>query len=67
MGENGQGMEMDPSGGMKRKRDDLEPILEAQGQKLQEMHQINMQILEQLKNIKQQLNARQLDCKSEQP
>ena len=60
-------MEMDPSGGMKRKRDDLEPILEAQGQKLQEMHQINMQILEQLKNIKQQLNARQLDCKSEQP
>ena len=67
MGENGQGMEMDPSGGMKRKRDDLEPILEAQGQKLQELHQINVQILEQLKNIKQQLNARQLDCKGEQP
>jgi len=67
MGENGQGMEMDPSGGMKRKRDDLEPMLEAQGQKLQELHQINVQILEQLKNIKQQLNARQLDCKGEQP
>ncbi len=58
---------MDPSGGMKRKRDDLEPMLEAQGQKLQELHQINVQILEQLKNIKQQLNARQLDCKGEQP
>ena len=67
MGENSQGMEMDPSGGMKRKRDDLEPMLEAQGQKLQELHQINVQILEQLKNIKQQLNARQLDCKGEQP
>tara|TARA_B100000787_G_scaffold35050_1_gene24366 strand:- start:274 stop:456 length:183 start_codon:yes stop_codon:yes gene_type:complete len=60
-------MEIDPSGGMKRKRDDLEPMLEAQGQKLQELHQINVQILEQLKNIKQQLNARQLDCKGEQP
>jgi len=66
-GENGRGDEMDPLGGMKRKRDDLEPMLEAQGQKLQELHQINVQILEQLKNIKQQLNARQLDCKGEQP
>jgi len=67
VGENGQGMEMDPSGGMKRKRDDLEPMLEAQGQKLQELHQINVQILEQLKNIKQQLSARQLDSKAAQP
>merc|ERR1719148_245441 len=50
-GENGRGDEMDPLGGMKRKRDDLEPMLEAQGQKLQELHQINVQILEQLKNI----------------
>ena len=64
VGENGQGMEMDPSGGMKRKRDDLEPMLEAQGQKLQELHQINVQILEQLKTIKQQLSARQLDSKA---
>jgi hypothetical protein len=60
-------MEMDPSGGMKRKRDDLEPMLEAQGQKLQELHQINVQILEQLKNIKQQLSTRQLDSKAKQP
>ena len=67
VGENGQGMEMDPSGGMKRKRDDLEPMLEAQGQKLQELHQINVQILEQLKSIKQQLSARQLDSKAAQP
>lgn len=52
---------------MKRKRDDLEPMLEAQGQKLQELHQINVQILEQLKNIKQQLSTRQLDSKAEQP
>jgi len=57
----------DPAGGTKRKRDDLEPMLEAQGQKLQELHQINVQILEQLKNIKQQLNARKLDCKAEKP
>ena len=52
---------------LKRKRDDLEPMLEAQGQKLQELHQINVQILEQLKNIKQQLSARQLDSKAAQP
>lgn len=52
---------------MKRKRDDLEPMLEAQGQKLQELHQINVQILEQLKNIKQQLSTRQLDSKAKQP
>ena len=52
---------------MKRKRDELELMLEAQGQKLHELHQVNVQILEQLKNIKQQLHSRQLDCQGEAP
>ena len=34
-------------------------MLEAQGHKLQELHQMNVQILEQLKNIKATLSAQQ--------
>mmetsp|Transcript_43591 Transcript_43591/g.72470 ORF Transcript_43591/g.72470 Transcript_43591/m.72470 type:complete len:294 (+) Transcript_43591:102-983(+) len=44
-------------GGMKRKRDDLEPLLEAQSQQLQQLQQSNQSILEQLQNLKQLLSA----------
>jgi len=44
--------------GGKRKRDDIEPVLEAQGHKLHELQQMNMQILEQLRSIKQTLVAK---------
>jgi hypothetical protein len=57
-GDNGNGDDGDASG-TKRKRDDIEPMLEAQGHKLQELHQMNVQILEQLKNIKATLSAQQ--------
>jgi len=40
-------------GGTKRKRDDdVEPVLEAHGQKLNELQQTNLHILEQLRSIK---------------
>jgi len=42
----------------KRKRDDIEPILEAHGQQLQHLQQTNMEILEQLQSLKQLLTAR---------
>lgn len=51
----GVGDEDDAAPGGKRKRDDLEPVLEAQGQKLHELQQMNVQILEQLRSIKQTL------------
>ena len=45
----------DALGGGKRKRDDIEPVLESHGQQLHEMQQLNLQILEQLRNIRQTL------------
>lgn len=48
----------DESGsGAKRKRDDLEPLLEAQSQQLQQLQQSNQSILEQLQSLKQLLGA----------
>jgi len=46
------------SSGAKRKRDDIESILEAQGQQLQQLQRTNDEILEQLQAVKQLLTAR---------
>jgi len=46
----------DTSNGVKRKRDDnMDPILEAQGQQLQRLHDTNMEILQELQSLKQLL------------
>jgi len=45
-------------GGTKRKRDDIEPILESHGQQLQQLQRTNIEILEQLQSLKQLLTAR---------
>ena len=60
--EEGEGEEWEEeaasSSGTKRKRDDIEPILEAQGQQLQQLQRTNAEILEQLQAVKQLLTAR---------
>lgn len=52
------------AGGTKRKRDDFEPMLEAQSQQLAQLQKTNADILEQLQALKQLLSAR---MKSEMP
>jgi len=42
----------------KRKRDDIEPILESHSQQLQQLQRTNMEILEQLQTLKQLLTQR---------
>merc|ERR1719426_183011 len=42
----------------KRKRDDIEPLLEAQSQQLSQLQQTNTDILEQLRALKELLSAR---------
>merc|ERR1719231_1978784 len=46
------------SNGVKRKRDDIEPLLEAQGQQLAQLQKTNAEILEQLQALKALLAAR---------
>jgi len=46
------------AGGVKRKRDDIEPLLEAQGLQLAQLQKTNADILEQLQVLKQLLSAR---------
>lgn len=43
-------------GGAKRKRDDIEPMLEAQAQQLLQLQKTNVQILEQLQSLKELLS-----------
>jgi len=63
-GEEGEGEEWDAeeaagsAGGVKRKRDDIEPLLEAQGQQLAQLQKTNADILEQLAALKQLLSVR---------
>ena len=49
-----------PGGGsaVKRKRDDIEPLLEAQSAQLAQLQQTNADILEQLRALKELLSAR---------
>ena len=55
--EEGGEWENDASGqGTKRKRDEMEPLLEAQGQQLQSLQHTNSLILEQLLGLKQLLS-----------
>lgn len=44
-----------PPNGMKRKRDELEPLLEAQGAQLQQLQETNSLMMEQLRALKQML------------
>jgi len=44
-------------GSLKRKRDDIEPLLEAQGLQLQQLQKTNSDILEQLRQLKQLLSG----------
>ena len=46
-----------PSGGQKRKRDDIDALLEAQSQQLAQLQQSNADILEQLRGLKELLSA----------
>merc|ERR1719201_937891 len=46
------------AGSAKRKRDDIEPLLEAQGLQLAQLQKTNADILEQLQSLKQLLSAR---------
>jgi hypothetical protein len=50
------------SNGVKRKRDDIEPLLEAQGQQLAQLQKTNAEILEQLQALKALLAARTGDA-----
>lgn len=45
------------SGGTKRKRDDIEPLLEAQGLQLEQLQKTNSAILEQLRQLKELLGG----------
>merc|ERR1719174_1377053 len=60
-GEEWDGDDSAHSGGTsnnKRKRDDIEPILEAQSQQLAQLQQTNTEILEQLRALKELLSSR---------
>jgi len=57
-GEGEEWEEQAQDSGLKRKRDDIEPILEAHGQQLRQLQQTNLEILEQLQTLKQMLAAR---------
>jgi len=57
-GEGEEWEEQAQDSGLKRKRDDIEPILEAHGQQLQQLQRTNLEILEQLQTLKQMLAAR---------
>jgi len=56
---NGSGNGAAAANGAKRKRDDIEPLLEAQGLQLQQLQKTNSDILEQLRQLKQLLNGGQ--------
>ena len=57
--ESANGVGGSSSGAVKRKRDDIEPLLEAQGQQLAQLQKTNADILEQLQALKQILMAQQ--------
>mmetsp|Transcript_43852 Transcript_43852/g.106503 ORF Transcript_43852/g.106503 Transcript_43852/m.106503 type:complete len:204 (-) Transcript_43852:169-780(-) len=57
-GQQGNGGSSGNSGGNKRKRDDIETVLESHGQQLQQLRQTNIEILEQLQSLKRLLTSR---------
>ena len=46
------------AGGKRKRDDDIDPVLEAHGQKLNELQQTNLHILEQIRNIKATLTTK---------
>ena len=53
----GEGEQGEGTSGTKRKRDDIEPLLEAQAQQLNQLQKTNADILEQLRQLKELLSG----------